>query len=150
MFLTIAKHFYSNIYNIRHYAIPNYDRLICYYKNAMVYSLFSFILALFVFLKRQLNTYVLKGWNRLVNTRLPCGPRSILASNPIWVEVVVGSCLAQLRDFLWAQSGDTFRTLCNSNSIWDARATALSVVRLLNFTLLKQSWSAYLFYINWI
>ena len=37
-------------------------------------------------------------------------------------------------------------TFPNSNSIWNPRATGLSVVRLLSVTLVKQSWFIYFFY----
>ena len=37
-------------------------------------------------------------------------------------------------------------TFPNSNSIWNPRATGLSVVRLLSVTLVKQSWFIYYFY----
>ena len=39
-------------------------------------------------------------------------------------------------------------TFPNSNSIWNPRATGLSVVRLLRVTLVKQSWFMYLF--TWV
>ena len=60
----------------------------------------------------------------------------------MWVEFVVGShpC-SGAPVFLPPQKP----TLLNSNSIWDPRATGLSVARLLSVTLVKQSQFIYLF-----
>ena len=60
----------------------------------------------------------------------------------VWVEFVVGSLLCSDRFF--SPGTPVFPspqkpTILNSNSIWNPRATGLSVVRLLSVTLIKQS-----------
>ena len=65
----------------------------------------------------------------------------------VWVKFVVGSFLA-LRGFSPGTpvfSSPQKPTFLNSNSIWNSRATVLSVARLLGVTLIKQSLFKYLY-----
>ena len=70
-----------------------------------------------------------------------CEPGLIPGLNVMWVEFVVGS---RPRSEGFSPGSLVFLppqkpTFPNSNSIWNPRATGLSVVRLLSVTLVKQS-----------
>ena len=103
-----------------------------------------------------LNVWGEQGWRSGESARLPLmwpGFKS-WTQHHMWVEFVVGShpCSKGFSPGSLVFLPPQEPTLLNSNSIWDPRASGLSVARLLSVTLIKQSrFFIYLFTVNpWI